>query len=76
MLFAGELSFNLSSRPLKNSELNQAKERGFNFKQVPIAIGRIAFCLNPQVSVSSFSLSKIKDIFTGKVANKESIRWT
>lgn len=69
MLLAGELSFTQSSRRLKNNEFSQAKERGFNLEQVPVAIDGIAFYVNPQVSISGLSLSQIKDIFTGKVTN-------
>lgn len=69
MLLAGELSFVQSSRPLKATELAQAKERGFALEQVPVAIDGIAFYVNRQVSVNSLNLSQLKRIFTGKITN-------
>lgn len=69
MLLQGEISFALSSRSLKASELAEAKERGFILEQIPVAIDGIGFFVNPQVSVVGLSLSQLKDIFTGKINN-------
>lgn len=73
MLLAGEISFTQSARPLNNSELQAAKQRGIVLEQIPIAIDGIVFFVNPQVQVSGLSLAQIRDIFTGKIANWKSL---
>ena len=58
-----------SSRPLKDKEYVQAKERGSALEQIPIALDGIAIYVNPQLSVPSLTLAQLKDIFIGKVTN-------
>jgi len=69
MLLAGKLSFAQSSRPIKAAELRQAQRLGFTLEQIPVAIDGIAFYANPQVALTGLTLSQVKDIFTGKIAN-------
>jgi phosphate transport system substrate-binding protein len=69
MLLAGELSFAVSSRPIKYTELLEAKERGFNLEQIPVAVDGIAVYVNPQVSITGLSLLQLRDIFSGKITN-------
>ena len=69
MLLAGKLSFAQSSRPLKDSEIEQASQLGFTLEQIPVAVDGIAFYANPQVGIPGLTLSQLKDIFTGKVTN-------
>lgn len=69
MLLAGKLSFAQSSRPIQAAELRQAQRLGFTIEQIPIAIDGIALYANPQVGVTGLTLSQVKDIFTGKLAN-------
>ncbi|MBO3462131.1 substrate-binding domain-containing protein [Aetokthonos hydrillicola Thurmond2011] len=73
MLLDGQLSFAQSSRPLKSEELEEAKSRGFNLKQIPITLDGIAIYVNPQLPISGLTLSQIKDIFTGKITNWKQI---
>ncbi|MFN6481049.1 AAA-like domain-containing protein [Nostoc sp. DedQUE07] len=69
MLLDGRLNFSQSSRPLTPDELEQAKSRGFNLKQIPVALDGIAIYVNPQLPISGLTLSQIKDIFTGRITN-------
>lgn len=73
MLLRNELSFFQSSRPIKDNEFFEAKERGFTLEQIPIAIDGIAFYVNSQVSIPGLSLSQLKDIFTGKLTNWKAV---
>lgn len=69
MLLAGELNFAQSSRSVKDSELSEAKTRGFTIEKIPVAIDGIAFYVNSQVSIPGLSLSQLRDIFIGKITN-------
>jgi phosphate transport system substrate-binding protein len=69
MLLAGQLSFAQSSRPIQATELRQAQQLGFILEQIPIAIDGVALYANPQVAITGLTLSQVKDIFTGKIAN-------
>ena len=69
MLLDGQLSFAQSSRPLKDKEYEQAKQRGFSLKQIPVAIDGIAIGVNPNLQVSGLTISQIKRIYTGKIVN-------
>lgn len=72
-LIAGELSFAQSSRPLKDSEYAQAKERGFALEQIPVAIDGIALFANRQLQLPGLSLAQLRDIFTGKITNWKAV---
>lgn len=69
MVINGELSFAESFRPLKNSEYNEAKLRGFTLKQVPVALGGIAFYSHPSVKLPGLSINQMQKIFSGKLTN-------
>jgi phosphate transport system substrate-binding protein len=69
MLINDQLAFSQSSRSLKDAEYNQAKERGFTLKQIPVAIDGIAFVVNPSLNIPGLTLNQIKDIYTGKITN-------
>lgn len=65
----GELSFAESFRPLKNSEYSLAKLRGFTLKQIPVALGGIAFYSHPSVKLPGLSINQMQNIFSGKLTN-------
>ncbi|PPS46078.1 hypothetical protein B1A85_00985 [Chroococcidiopsis sp. TS-821] len=73
MLLDGELSFALSSRPLKENELNQAKLRGFALEQIPVAIDGITFFVNPRNLIVGLNLSQLQDIFSGEINNWKTV---
>ena len=69
MVINGELSFAESFRPLKNSEYSLAKLRGFTLKQIPVALGGIAFYSHPSVKLPGLSINQMQKIFSGKLTN-------
>jgi phosphate transport system substrate-binding protein len=73
MVISGESSFAQSSRPLRQRELDSAKDRGVTLEQVPIAIDGLAFFVNPQLNIPGLTLSQVRDIFTGKVTNWQQV---
>jgi len=69
MLLDDQLSFSLSSRPLKDKEYQQATIRGHNLKQIPIAIDAIAVATNPNLPIAGLTINELSDIYTGKITN-------
>lgn len=69
MVIDGELSFGESFRPLKQFEYDLARSRGFRLKQVPVAIGGIAFYTNPQIKLPGVSLEQVEQIYLGELTN-------
>ncbi|MBE9189689.1 PstS family phosphate ABC transporter substrate-binding protein [Gloeocapsopsis crepidinum LEGE 06123] len=73
MLLDGELSFTLSSRPLKEDEIALAKARGFALEQIPIAIDGITFFIHPRNPIVGLNLAQLQDIFSGRITNWKSV---
>ncbi|MDJ0703473.1 MAG: PstS family phosphate ABC transporter substrate-binding protein [Leptolyngbyaceae cyanobacterium MO_188.B28] len=69
MLLEGRLDFSQSSRPLKLEEYEEAKRRGFNLEQIPVAIDDISFVVNPDLDISGLTIDDLKGIYTGKIVN-------
>ncbi|MBD2042301.1 PstS family phosphate ABC transporter substrate-binding protein [Microcoleus sp. FACHB-672] len=69
MLLDGQMAFSQSSRPLRDTEFQQAQQRGFSLKQVPVAIDGLAVAVNPTLTISGLTLAQLKDIYTGKIDN-------
>lgn len=72
MLLEGQLSFSLSSRPLKNEEFEKAQQRNFILEQVPVAIDGIALYVHPELiaqGLKGITLEQARHIFTGKIRN-------
>ena len=69
MLLNNQLAFSQSSRPLKQEEYNQAQQRGFTLKEIPVAIDGIAVAVNPDLQIPGLTITQLKDIYTGKITN-------
>lgn len=69
MLLDNQLSFAQSSRSVKQSEYQDAKNRGFALKEIPVAIDGIAVAVNPNLDVKTLTIAQLADIYTGKVTN-------
>ncbi len=69
MLLDNQLAFAQSSRSIKQEEYQQASQRGFTLKEIPVAIDGIAIAVNPNLNVPGLTVAQIKDIYTGKVTN-------
>ena len=69
MLLDGQLAFAQSSRPILDREYNQAEKRGFNLKQIPVAIDGLAVAVNPNLNIPGLTIDQLKSIYTGKITN-------
>ncbi|NJO94080.1 MAG: PstS family phosphate ABC transporter substrate-binding protein [Hydrococcus sp. RM1_1_31] len=69
MLLNNQLAFSQSSRPLKQEEYQQASERGFTLKEIPVAFDAIAVAIHPNLNLSGITVAQLKDIYTGKITN-------
>jgi phosphate transport system substrate-binding protein len=69
MLIDGKIALAQSSRPLKDQEYQQAKQRGFNLQQIAIAIDGIAVAVNPSLNISGLTIDQLKKIYTGQITN-------
>ena len=73
MVIDGTISFSESFRPLKQSEYDLARSRGFNLKQVPVAMSAIAFYVNPRLNIPGLSLKQIAQIYSGQIDNWQQV---
>jgi phosphate transport system substrate-binding protein len=69
MLFDGQLSFVQRGTPLQDNDYNKAKERGFQLKQVPVAMDALVFFTHPDISIPGLSVDQLQDIYKGKLTN-------
>ncbi|MDX2241919.1 MAG: substrate-binding domain-containing protein [Leptolyngbyaceae cyanobacterium bins.302] len=69
MLLEGQLAIAQVSRSLKTQELQEAQQRGFALKSVPVAIEGIAIAVHPTLPVAGLNLEQLRDIYTGKLTN-------
>jgi phosphate transport system substrate-binding protein len=69
MTIDGTISFAESFRPLKQSEYDLARSRGFKLKQIPIATSAIAFYTNPNLNIPGLSLEQVEQIYSGQITN-------
>ncbi|MEA5597080.1 PstS family phosphate ABC transporter substrate-binding protein [Rivularia sp. UHCC 0363] len=69
MLIDGQLAFAQSSRPIEDTELTRAKQRGFTLQQIPVAIDGLAVAVNPNINVRGLTIDQLRSIYTGKITN-------
>jgi phosphate transport system substrate-binding protein len=69
MLLDGQIAFTQSSRPILETEYQQAQQRGFLLKQIPVAIDGIAVAVNPNLAVQNLTLEQLKSIYNGQTKN-------
>ncbi|MGL5033468.1 MAG: PstS family phosphate ABC transporter substrate-binding protein [Microcystaceae cyanobacterium] len=73
MLLNDELAFAQSSRSLTTNEYQQAIERGFKLKQIPVALDGVVVAVNPTLSVKGLTLNQLQGIYTGKIRNWQQV---
>ncbi|MDZ8081915.1 MAG: substrate-binding domain-containing protein [Nostoc sp. DcaGUA01] len=73
MLLEGQLTFSQSSRPIADREYQQAQQRGFSLKQIPVALEGLAIAVHPDLQIPGLTLTQIKDIYTGQITNWKQI---
>lgn len=69
MLLNDQLAFAQSSRSIKNIEYQQAQQKGFTLKQIPVAIDGIAVAVNPDLTIPGLTMTQLKQIYTGEITN-------
>jgi phosphate transport system substrate-binding protein len=69
MLLDNQLAFSQSSRPVEEKEYQEALQRGFTLKEIPVAIDGIAIAVHPDLNIPGLSVAQLKDIYTGKINN-------
>lgn len=69
MLIDNQLVFSQASRSLKSEEYQQAQQKGFTLKEIPVAIDGIVVAVHPNLDIPGLTISQLKDIYTGKVTN-------
>jgi len=68
-LIDGKLTFIQSSRPVEDQELARAKQRGFDLKQIPVAIDGLAIAVNPNLNIPGLTVEQLRSIYIGKITN-------
>lgn len=69
MLLNNELTFAQSSRKITKEEYEQAIQRGFTLKEIPVAIDGIAVAVHPTLKIPGLTIAQLRDIYLGKVMN-------
>jgi ABC-type phosphate transport system substrate-binding protein len=64
----GKLDFVLSSRQLKEQEI-QSKQDNFQLREEMVARDGIAIAVNPKLQIKGLTIQNLKDIYTGKITN-------
>ena len=68
-LINGELDFSQSSRPLTSKEKRDAQKQGVTLDEIPVMTEAVAIAVHPDLTVPGLTLSQLKDIYTGQIAN-------
>jgi len=72
-LIDGQLTFAQSSRPIEDQELVRAKQRGFDLKQIPVAIDGLAVAVNPNLNIPGLTVEQLRSIYKGEISNWKQI---
>lgn len=68
-LIDGTCDIALSSRPIKDTELDKSVANGKNIKAHVVAMDGIAVIVNPGNKVHTLTKKQVKDIYTGNISN-------
>ncbi|GAA6618572.1 PstS family phosphate ABC transporter substrate-binding protein [Scytonema sp. NUACC26] len=69
MVLDGQLSFTLNGASLEDTDYKKAQERGFQLKQVPVALDALVFFTHSDITIPGLSIKQLQDIYKGKVIN-------
>lgn len=73
MLLDGQLTFVQSSYPLRPEDYSQAKQRGFQLQQIPVAISGIAIVVHPSLDLAGLTLDQLRSIYSGRITNWQEV---
>jgi phosphate transport system substrate-binding protein len=68
-LIGGTTDIAQSSRNMEPKEIEQARKKGVNPKEIQVANDGITLVVNPANPVSKLTIPQLSDIFTGKIHN-------
>lgn len=68
-LISGTCDIAMSSRNIKEKEINLAKQKGIEPCELKVALDGLAVVVNPKNPVSKLTISQLADIFSGKITN-------
>lgn len=68
-LISGTADIAISSRTMKEKEINKAKANGIEPNEIKTALDGLAVVVNPANPVSRLTIDELADIFTGKIKN-------
>jgi phosphate transport system substrate-binding protein len=68
-LIDGSADIANSSREIKDKEIEQAKAKGVNIEEIPIAYDMIIPIVHPSNKVGNITLNQLKAIFDGSISN-------
>ncbi len=68
-LISGTCDIAMSSRTIKQKEIDQAKAKGINPNEIKAALDGIAVVVNPKNTVDKLTLEQLAGIFSGKITN-------
>jgi len=73
MLIDGQLAFSLSSRSLKDSDLQKAKLKNVQLREIPVAVDGIAIVVNRNLPIKGLTLEQVKKIYAGEITNWQEV---
>lgn len=68
-LLSGTCDIAMSSREIKQKEIDQAKLKGITPNEMKVALDGIAVVVNPKNNVDKLTLDQLGGIFSGKITN-------
>lgn len=69
MLIDGQIQFAQSSRPIAAQEQQEAQQKGFSLREIPIAIDGLAIAVNKNLDIKGLTIDQLAGIYQGKVTN-------
>jgi phosphate transport system substrate-binding protein len=73
MLIDGQLAFSVSSRALKDKDLQKAKRKNVQLSEVAVAFDGIAIVVNRDLNLKGLTLEQIKNIYAGNITNWQEV---
>ncbi|MDF5730388.1 MAG: PstS family phosphate ABC transporter substrate-binding protein [Rhizonema sp. PD38] len=76
MLLNNQIDFAVSSRRIKKEEYQEARMKGFEIENIPVALDGIAIAVHPNLPISGLSITQLKQILVGKITNWKQVGGT
>jgi phosphate transport system substrate-binding protein len=73
MLLKGRIAISQSSQTFSDEHNQEAKQQGFELRQKVVAIDGVAVVVHPSLNINGLTLEQLRDIYTGKIRNWQSI---